>query len=554
VAVRSVPGAPPTRDGAAGAAAGSPAGAGWLLPLAVLVAGYFVSILNSSTINVAIPTIQDELGGTTDQVQWISTGYTMGLGVIVPLTGWLGDRYGLGRVFLFAVLGFVAGSVLCGLAPSLDLLIAFRILQAVGGGMVPVLAMAMLYRIVPRDRIGTAMGFLGLGVAVAPALGPTVAGYLVEYVNWRVIFWMNVPVGILSAVGAYLVLPRLPGRAGQRFDVPGFVTVAGGLFALLLAFSEGESWGWTSYAILLLITAGLLSLASFVVIELSVSQPLLDLRVLRYWPFTNSLLLIAVISIGLFAVVFYIPLFLQEGEDLDAFRTGLLLLPPVLPMVAMMPISGRLYDRIGPRWPAAIGLLVVAYATYLMHHLSTDTSTGQVATWMALRYLGLGLGYMPVMTAGLAAVPTALVSRASALNNVVQRVSQALSLAVLTPTLEAQQAQQYVDRSGLLPAVAPGFPALQHVVAGGRFAVVEFANEVQVQAFAGALDDLFLLVTALTVVCVFLALMLRSGPARAAAEPAPPAPAPLAAAPDGRQAPNRERVSGEQRAVRPASS
>ena len=287
---------------------------GWGLPLAVLVAGMFMSVLDTSIVNVAIPTIQNEFGATTDDVQWVVTGYTLALGVVVPVSAWLGDRFGLSRVYNLALLAFAAGSALCGLAWDLNSLVVFRIVQAIPGGILPVITLSILYRIVPREKIGAAMGLYGLGVVFAPAIGPTLGGYLVEYVNWRLIFYINVPIGILGAVAAALVLPRFPTVAGRRFDVLGFVTIAGGLFALLLALSEGASWGWTPTGSWSCSPVSVLSLALFVVIELEVAEPLLDIRVFRYWPFTNSLLLIAVLMVGLFGVLFYIPLFLQQAQ------------------------------------------------------------------------------------------------------------------------------------------------------------------------------------------------------------------------------------------------
>ncbi|MDT7596335.1 MAG: hypothetical protein QOJ06_1881, partial [Pseudonocardiales bacterium] len=236
-------------------AAAQPVGAGarnsggWGLPLTVLVAGMFMSVLDISIVNVAIPTIQNDFGATTDDVQWVVTGYTLALGVVVPVTAWLGDRFGLSRVYNLALLAFAAGSALCGLAWDLNSLVIFRIVQAIPGGILPVITLSILYRIVPREKLGAAMGLYGLGIVFAPAVGPTLGGYLVEYVDWRLIFYINVPVGILGAVAAALVLPRFPTVAGRRFDVLGFVTIASGLFAVLLALSEGESWGWSSYRV-----------------------------------------------------------------------------------------------------------------------------------------------------------------------------------------------------------------------------------------------------------------------------------------------------------------
>jgi EmrB/QacA subfamily drug resistance transporter len=495
---------------------------GWGLPLVVLIIGMFMSILDTSIVNVAIPTLQNEFGVTTDDVEWVVTAYTLVLGVVVPASAWLGDRFGLNRLYNLALLGFAAGSALCGLAWDLNSLVVFRIIQAIPGGILPVVSLPMLYRIVPREKLGAAMGLYGLGIVVAPAIGPTLGGYLVEYVDWRLIFYINVPVGILGAVAAALVLPKFPGVPGRRFDVMGFVTIAGGLFALLLALSEGESWGWHSYRVLGLITVSVLSLALFVVIELEVADPLLDVRVFRYWAFTNSLLLISVLMVGLFGVLFYIPLFLQQVQGLGALDAGITLLPQALVMAVLMPIAGRVYDRIGPRWPATIGVTIVAVATYLMHNLTIDTSREQIIWWLMLRAVGLGIAMMPIMTGGISAIPTAQVNAASAFNNVAQRTSAALGLAVLTAIFTTQSAQQMSGRAALLPEGTatphlgpPGTPDWLGLYATYR--------QTQLQVFVGALDDLLLIAAGLSAVGVLGALLLRSGPVSAApAGAAPP--------------------------------
>jgi EmrB/QacA subfamily drug resistance transporter len=508
-----------------------PSGVSWGLPLVVLVAGMFMSVLDVSIVNVAIPTIQHEFGTTVDDVQWVTTAYALALGVVVPASAWLGDRFGLSRVYNLALLAFAAGSALCGLAWSLNSLVAFRILQAIPGGVLPVITLTMLYRIVPRKQIGTAMGLYGLGIVFAPALGPTLGGYLVEYVDWRLIFFINVPVGVLAAVAAVLVLPAFPGQAGRRFDVLGFITVAGGLFALLLALSKGQSWGWDSYRVLGLFTISALSLALFVVIELEVADPVLDLRVFRYWSFTHSLLMTAMLSVVMFGVLFYIPLFLQEAQGWGAFNTGLILLPQALVMAVVVPIAGRLYDRIGPRWLAAIGLAIAASGTYRMHSMALDTPREQVMGWLVWESAGLALAVMPIITGGLAAIPTVQVSGASVVNNVVRQVSASLGLAVLTAIWTAQRAQQLADRTALLPTDAAA--AASHLdpasPAGSSF--YAFYQRTELRVFVTAMDDLILIAAGLAALGALGALLMRSG--RPAALPPQQATAPLVLANHG---------------------
>ncbi|MGH3985673.1 MAG: DHA2 family efflux MFS transporter permease subunit [Pseudonocardiaceae bacterium] len=486
----------------------------WGLPLAVLIVGVFVSILDITIVNVAIPTIQNEFGVTTGDAQWVVTAYTLTEGVVVPVTAWLGYRFGLSRVYSLALLSFAAGSALCGLAWDLNSLVIFRIVQAVPGGVLPAITLSILFRIVPRDRFGAAMGLYGLGVVSAPAIGPPLGGYLVEYFDWRLIFFINVPIGILGVLAAVLVLPRFPRQPGRRFDVLGFVTVAGGLFALLLAATEGPDWGWGSYQVLGLITFGVLSLALFVVIELEVADPLLDIRVFRYWAFTHSLLLIAVLMVVMFGVLFYIPQFLQLVQGLGALDSGLALLPQALVMAVLMPISGLVYDRIGPRWLVFVGLTIVAASTYWLHTITIDTSREQIMWMLTLMGAGLGTAMMPIFTGGIAVIPEAQVNVASAFNNVVQRVSGAIGLAVLTAIFTTQQAQQMAGRAALVPAdtvtpdLSPSVPVWMD-----QYATYQ---QTELQVFVGAMDNLFLICAAISALSALGALLLRSGPAPAA--------------------------------------
>jgi EmrB/QacA subfamily drug resistance transporter len=338
-------------------------------------------------------------------------------------------------------------------------------------------------------------------------------------VDWRLIFFINVPVGVIGAVAAVMLLPRFAGGRAGRFDVLGFLAIATGLFSLLLALSEGQDWGWTSYRVLILLTLGVLSLALFVIIELEVDRPLLDVRVFRYWAFTNSLLLISVLSVGLFGVLFYIPLFLQQAQGMGAFEAGLLLLPQALVMGVLMPVAGRLYDRIGPRWPAVIGLTIVAIGTYELHYTTVDMTHEHMMWLLVFRASGMGLAMMPIMTGGISAIPPAKVSSASAFNNVVQRTTAALGLAILTAILTSQQAQLMADRTALMPSATP-LPDLGASADSGLVGALAVYQQTQNQVFVSGLNDLYVITAALTAVGVVLALMLRSGPVPTPAGPA----------------------------------
>ena len=480
---------------------------GWRIPLAVLIGGMFMSILDVSIVNVAIATIQSDFGGSTADVAWVTTAYSLVLGVIVPASAWLGDRFGLDRVYMIALAGFAAGSALCGLAWSLNSLIAFRVIQAIPGGLLPVVTLTMVYRIVPRQKIGTAMGMYGLGIVFAPAIGPTLGGYLVEYMSWRLVFYINVPVGVLGLIAAAIALPKFTRAPTRPFDVWGFITVATGLVALLLAFSEGQSWGWSSYRVLILIVGGALLLALFVTIELEVEHPLLNLQVFHSAAYTTSLIIMGVMMTGMFATLFYIPLFLQSGQGYQALDTGLLLLPQALVMAVLMPISGRLYDKIGPRWLVVSGLLVAAFGSYGLAGINPDMTRTEIVSWMCIRAAGVGMAMMSVMTGGLAALHPQLTNSGSAINTVVQRVSAAIGLAALTAMATAQQAQLAEGRADLLSSASSQANHLQLLQLFGLY------RRTQIAVLADSYANVFILTAAFTAAAAVGALFLRSGPA-----------------------------------------
>jgi EmrB/QacA subfamily drug resistance transporter len=472
---------------------------GWGLALLTTVIGAFMAILDSSIVNVAIPTIMNVFGATTTDVEWVVTVYLLALGVVVPLSGWLGDRMGMKRLYIASLLVFTLGSALSGLAPSLGFLVVARVIQALGGGMIMPVTMSMVYRMVPRERIGTAMGIWGLALLLAPAIGPTIGGYLVEYVDWRWIFTINIPIGIIGSALAASALPDFHDQRKSPLDVPGALASSVGLFALLFALTEGGTWGWGSEAIVYLFYIAFVALAFFVVWELyGTKHPLLDLRVFRYTSFTASILIGVVISIGMFSGVFFVPLFLQTVRGLSPFQTGLVLMPGALASGILMPVTGRLYDRFGARPLGLVGLVLLTIGTYLFHRLSTDIPTGQIVWYMMLRGLAMGISMMPVTTAGMSVIPQALISRASALQNITQRVSSSFGIAVLTSILTAREALYYDSARGTLTLAHPA--VLELVLARGVSAVDRLLGTVLTVSLVHAMDDLFIIGAAITIV------------------------------------------------------
>ena len=501
-------------------AAGQPKEKGWGLPLAILIVGMFMSVLDTSIVNVAIPVIQKQFSVSTDQAQWITTSYSLCEGVVVPASAWLGDRIGLRRLYIWSMLGFAAVSALCGLSGNLETMVLFRILQAVPGGVIQVTCLTMIYKIVPPQKIGAAMGLFGLGVVVAPGIGPSLGGYLVEYVDWRLIYYINVPIGILGTIAAVLVLPHVAGARGQRFDLVGFVCIAVPCFALLLATSEGPIWGWTSYPILILFATAINLIALFVIRVLQTEHPLLDISVFKSRPFVISLILTVFLCSGLFAIVFYIPQFLQNGQGLTPWHTGLVLVPQALMMVILMPVAGRLYDRFGARWPALGGSLLVGVGSLLLSRVNIDISRPELIVYLMIWASGLGVAMMPIMTGGISALPPSVVNSGSTFSTLTQRVAMALGLAILTAMATTQQRQFMADRSALLSGAGANVnPQILAMQQQGQSGLIPLWQQLQSQVAAQTYSNVFLVCGVLAFLAAAMSFLLPAGSPAGAEKP-----------------------------------
>ncbi len=499
----------------------------WVPAVLVALIGAFMSILDSSIVNVAVPTIMNVFNAGTSDVQWVATAYLLALGVVVPLSGWMGERLGLKRLYIVSLAVFMFGSLLCTFSWSVTSLIAARVVQALGGGMIMPTTMAMVFRMVPREKIGGAMGIFGIALLVAPAVGPTLGGYLVEYVDWRWIFTINLPIGAIGILLSLLVLPEFTTARTKKLDVGGFITSAGALFCLLLAFSKGADWGWGAEPTVILFFLSAALLALFIYLELTSDSPLLDLRVFRYPSFTYANLAIVVATVGMYAGLFYLPLFLQTIRGLGAMETGLLMMPGAIVSGIMMPIAGRLYDRVGPRVLVVAGLLLLGFITYIFHFLNLDTPWATITIWVMVRGVVLALANLPAQTAALVDIPTEIVGEASAMTNIINRVSSSMGLAVLTSVLNNRIA---VHAAHMAQSVTPWNPALadffsKFTAAAGaalgqsRAAALAYLQGIiGRQAFVSGIDDVFIIAAVLALIGVIPAIFLKrgSGPARRA--------------------------------------
>jgi len=495
----------------------------WVVSVLVVLIGPFMAILDSSIVNVAIPTIMHVFNTNTSTVEWVVTIYMLALGVVVPLSNWLGNRLGLKTLYILSLSVFTLGSLLCAFSWSITSLIVSRVVQAVGGGMIMPTTMSMIYSLVPRESFGSAMGIFGIALMVAPAIGPTLGGYLVEYVNWRWIFTINLPIGILGILLAYLILSEFPRSKAGKLDVGGALTAGTGLFCLLLALNKGNDWGWGSEKIVLLLYTSAVSLGLFVFLELTCENPLLDLRVFRYPTFTLANLMLVIVTICLNAGVFYVPLFLQNIRGLGAMKTGLLMMPAALVSGLMMPIAGRLFDRTGPRAVSITGLLILAYTTFLFHRLDLNTPFSVIQLWLVMRSVGMSLGMMPPQTAAISSVPPHMVGQASAINNIISRVSGSFGIAILTSILNKRQnlhsAVLAANISPYNPAVEAFFRQVESRLGTGAASTAEarslalayLQGAVSKMSFVRALDDIFVIMTVIVVFALIPVLFIRKG-------------------------------------------
>ncbi|MEN6390134.1 MAG: DHA2 family efflux MFS transporter permease subunit [Syntrophomonas sp.] len=407
----------------------------------VLVIGAFMSILDSSIVNVALPRMMAVFGASTDEIEWVLTGYMLTTGVIIPLTGYLGKRFGHRRMYIIALAIFTVGSAFCGMAWSTTSMIIARIIQAIGGGMLIPISMAMIYLIVPEQKTGVVLGVWGIAAVMGPAIGPTLGGYLVDNFSWPWIFTINIPIGVVAIFLSMQVLKETKLEKALKPDLPGALFICVSAFALLLALSRGQQEGWTSQYIVTLLAVGIFSLLLFVFWELAADEPLIDMRLFRNPVMAAGLGAVAITNSLLFVVVFLVPIYSQNLLGYSPMDTGLMMLPMALATGFLMPVSGKVFDRYGAFGVGLAGLSILAGMTYYLHTLSLATSFGQVQLILALRALGLGLCMMPLANAPMLTVPEHLVGSASSALNLVRQV--VASIAVAFTTYFVSQRQEY---------------------------------------------------------------------------------------------------------------
>lgn len=407
--------------------------------LAVVLGGTIMTILDATVVNVAIKTLQDAFNAQSyADIAWVVTGYSLAQGAVIPVTGWATDRFGTKRLYLLTLLLFTAASAACGFAWSLPVLIVFRILQGLGGGMLMPIGMTIILRAFGPSQMGRVMGYFGVPMLIAPALGPVLGGWFSQDFTWRLIFFINIPVGIASFLAAWFYLRETPTARSFRLDVIGLLTATPAVVALMYAMDKASNESWGNSLVISLLVASVVLFAAFVWRQLTTDQPLLHLSLFKDSTFSWSIVLGFVVVTAMFGAVFLLPVFLQTVHGYGPLQTGLLLVPQAATAAVLMPFGGRLTDRIGPRPVVTTGIVFLAISGVLLWRVDATTSIAFICFVMALRGVAMAFAMMPGMTAGLARIPRELTSRASSVTNTAQRVGMSIGIAILVTFLSAQ--------------------------------------------------------------------------------------------------------------------
>jgi EmrB/QacA subfamily drug resistance transporter len=405
----------------------------------VVALGSAASILSSTVVNVAVPDLQATFHAGLTDVQWILTAYLLGLSAVIPISGYVSDRFGTKRVYLVTLIAFTIASGLCGLAWNLQSEIAFRVVQGLAGGMVMPVGMTIIMRMAAPEERGRLMSILGVPLMLAPALGPTVGGWLIQVFDWRWVFWVNLPAGLLALILGFFFLEagRMP-WVDRKVDVVGLFLATPGVALVIYGLTQASVYGWSSWQALLPLSSGVLLVAGFVSWELRQEHPLLDMKVFRDAGFAASMVVGVIMASALFGAVFLIPVFMQEVQGKDTLQSGLLLAPQGLAAAAAMTISGTLSDRFGARPVVFIGIVALVAATLLLVGVTPATDNWSWVLITSARGIGMGFAMMPNFAAAYVTLPSAAIARATAVSNTLQRVASSFGIAVLATIVEGR--------------------------------------------------------------------------------------------------------------------
>jgi DHA2 family multidrug resistance protein len=411
----------------------------WLVTISVTF-GTLMGTIDSSIVNVATPHLRGAMGATVEEITWVTTGFVIANVVVMPLTAFLGRLFGQKRVYMTALLLFVIGSGLCGLASSLTTLVLFRLIQGLGAGALQPTEQAILRQTFPPEEQGMAMALFGVAVVIGPAFGPTLGGYIVDNYTWQWIFYINLPVGCLALfmVSRFVHEPEDIRMANQAqaeiqrksMDWSGIILLATGVAALQYVLEEGNRLDWfDSREITVLLIFAVVALAAFIVRELTAPVPAVRITLFKDPVFSSGTLIGSVMFAMLLSITFLLPVFMQELLGFTAVQSGVALMPRALTMMVMMPIVGRLYNRISPRLTVAFGVLMFVWTAYIMSHYTLQTTTRDVVFVLILQGIAFSCLFIPLTTVALASIPRHSLADATGLNSLLRQIGGSIGLA-----------------------------------------------------------------------------------------------------------------------------
>jgi len=399
--------------------------------LAVLLSGAFITILNQTLISTALPPIMNDLKISESTVQWLQSIFMLANGIMIPITAFLIGKFSTRSLFLTAMSMFAAGTLLAAISPNFTFLLGGRVLQGAGAGIMMPLLQTILFLVFPVSQRGKAMGMFGLIIAFAPAIGPSLSGYLVDNYPWRSVFYVVFPIAIVIIISAYFLLKNVTEQTNPKMDFLSIALSTLGFGGLLYGFSIAGNVGWLSPNVLISLVIGAVTLFWFITRQLKLKEPILEFRVFKYSIFSIATALGMIVFSSMIATTVILPLFMQNLLGFNAFHSGLMLLPGAIIMGIMNPVSGALFDKYGAKWLLRLGFAILTVTTFFFANLSQDTTFLYLAVLNAIRMGGIAMVMMPSTTLGLNQLPDHLISHGTAMNNTFRQISGAIGTAVL---------------------------------------------------------------------------------------------------------------------------
>jgi EmrB/QacA subfamily drug resistance transporter len=471
------------------------------LMIAILFIGAFVAFLNSTLLNVALPTIMVDLDVPYATVQWLATGYMLVNGVLIPASAFLITRFKTRPLFIFAMATFALGTLVAAIAPSFGVLLAGRMIQAVGSSVMAPLLMNVMLISFPIEKRGAAMGMFGLVMIAAPAIGPTLSGWIVEHYDWRVLFEMILPIAIISLLLSIWKLENVLPNKHVTLDYFSLVLSAIGFGGLLYGFSTAGNDGWTNPIVLTSIIVGVIGVVLFVIRQLKLKTPLLSMEIFKSPLFSLSAIISAVLAMALMGGMILTPAYVQNVRGISPFESGLMMLPGAIIMALMSPITGKLFDKMGPRILAVTGLIITGISTYYFSELDLESTYLFIIFIYSIRMLGISLVMMPIMTNGLNSLPGHLNPHGTAAHNTIQQVAGSIGTALLIAIMNARTTASAED----LVARAQGSATAP--MTEDQMATLQ--ADITQHALLDGIQFSFLIATFITVVALVLSLFLK---------------------------------------------